>query len=58
MDIEEAQDYLPEKKFLLEVKTNLEQIRSSLQKRETELKDLLQTEHWCNPQITEIEMIQ
>ncbi|XP_058024044.1 uncharacterized protein K02A2.6-like, partial [Ahaetulla prasina] len=58
VDIEEAQDYLPENKFLLEVKTNLEQIRSSLQKRETELKDLLQTEHWCNPQITETEMIQ
>ncbi|XP_026559496.1 synaptonemal complex protein ZIP1-like [Pseudonaja textilis] len=58
VDIEEIQDYLPEKKFLLEVKTNLEQIRSSLQKRETELKDLLQTEHWCNPQITETEMMQ
>ncbi|XP_070592374.1 uncharacterized protein [Erythrolamprus reginae] len=58
VDIEEAQDYLPEKKFMLEVKTNLEQIRSSLQKRETEIKDLLQTEHWCNPQITEAEMIQ
>ncbi|XP_026526999.1 uncharacterized protein LOC113414342 [Notechis scutatus] len=58
VDIEEIQDYLPEKKFLLEVKTNLEQVRSSLQKRETELKDLLQTEHWCNLQITETEMMQ
>ncbi|KAG8130646.1 hypothetical protein E2320_017255, partial [Naja naja] len=58
VDIEEIQDYLPEKKFLLEVKTNLEQVISSLQKRETELKDLLQTEHWCNPQITETEMMQ
>lgn len=58
MDIEDAQDDLPEKKFLLKVKTNLEQIRSSLQKRETELKDLLQTEHWCSLQITETEMVQ
>lgn len=53
MDIEEAQDYLSEEKLLLAIEANLEQVKSSLQKRETELKDLLQTEHWCSPQLPE-----
>ncbi|XP_025020596.1 uncharacterized protein LOC112540317 [Python bivittatus] len=53
VDIEEVQDYLPEKKLLMEVKTSLEQVKTSLQKRETELSELLQSEHWCSPQTTE-----
>ncbi|XP_039217508.1 uncharacterized protein LOC120316228 [Crotalus tigris] len=53
VDIEEPQDYLSEEKFLLAIKANLEQVKSSLQKRETELKDLLQSKHWCSPQLLE-----
>ncbi|XP_042309202.1 uncharacterized protein LOC121923131 [Sceloporus undulatus] len=47
VEMEEVPGCLPQKKLLLEVKTILELIRESLQKQETEICELLQSEQ-CN----------
>ncbi|CAI5786865.1 Hypothetical predicted protein [Podarcis lilfordi] len=54
VEMEEAHNGLPQKKLLLEVKATLELVKGSLQKRETEISDLLQNGHWCNSEITDM----
>lgn len=45
-------DCSPQNKLLLEVRTTLEMVEESLQKRYKDISKFLQSEHWSNSQVT------